>query len=191
MHKEKRLWQGGGLSKILLCHGESAPHRFILSAPLMPMACNPEEEKESNAYWGKGAPLVEKLRSIYPTPEFSPLCAPELLKGEPFDTSADLWVLGALIYELTFGSSCPCPDAKGNFSAPKERIPPSLNVLLRGLLHPNPQARLQIDQVLSGHFLSAPAVAHVQSLHSCVFQEVAAKKYTFIPIGASSKEEGF
>ena len=78
--------------------------------------------------------------------------APELLRGEPFDTRSDIWSLGVLLYEMAAGAK-PFSGATGfevsaailhEQPAPlPARVPSSLDQIIRRCLEKDPRGRYQ------------------------------------------------
>ena len=85
--------------------------------------------------------------------------APEILKGFPYSTKADIWSLGVLLFELLFGS-CPYEDKTlagliSQFDIKQLTFPRDVNpisksteTLLRRLLTIDPKQRIEWDDIM-------------------------------------------
>ena len=88
--------------------------------------------------------------------------APEILKGDEYDDKSDLWSLGIIIYVLYFKKYPFNSKTISNILKQIENVDnlpiktenPDLNDLIKGLLNPNPQNRLNWDQYFLHPFLS-------------------------------------
>lgn len=84
--------------------------------------------------------------------------APEVLGKQPQDEKVDVWALGCILYEMTTFShafSSTSAIQRGEFAPLPESLSPELAGLLPRLLHPNPQQRPSLVELLS-----LPAVRH-------------------------------
>lgn len=100
-----------------------------------------------------------KTDTICGTPAY---LSPEMLKGDPYDFSVDIWALGILMYELASGTT---PFYHKNRIAMSKRIlnaetpyPPNFSVelksLLDGLLKKDPKERFTVADVKNHAFFS-------------------------------------
>ena len=88
--------------------------------------------------------------------------APEILKGDKYDDKSDLWSLGIIIYVLYFKKYPFNSKTISNILKQIENVDnlpiktenPDLNDLIKGLLNPNPQNRLNWDQYFLHPFFS-------------------------------------
>jgi len=106
--------------------------------------------------------------------------SPEQAKGLPVDKRADVWAFGVVLYEMLVGGTLFAGDTVGDTLAAvirkdvdleklPESTPPPLRRLLRRCLERNPKnrlhsiadARIVIDEVLSGRFEQETSVASV------------------------------
>ena len=84
--------------------------------------------------------------------------APEVLGKQPQDEKVDVWALGCILYEMTTFShafSSTSAIQRGEFAPLPESLSPELAGLLPRLLHPDPQQRPSLAQLLG-----MPAVRH-------------------------------
>jgi len=104
------------------------------------------------------SPTTVFLSSIKGTPLYM---APELVREQPYDLSADLWSLGVILYELFVGlppfySDCLYAIANSIIEDTVTYPPhmsPELRSLLQGLLHKDPWQRLSWPDLLEHPFL--------------------------------------
>ena len=98
------------------------------------------------------------LTSIKATPLYM---APELVKEQPYDLTADLWSLGVILYELFVDLppfytnsiySLPNSIIKDPVTYPPH-MSPELRSFLQGLLHKDPRQRLSWPDLLEHPFL--------------------------------------
>ncbi|CAD8189579.1 unnamed protein product [Paramecium pentaurelia] len=112
--------------------------------------------------------LADFTHSIYsPQQERSTQCgslayiSPEIIKGENYDKSTDMWSLGVLAYELCSGET-PWEDLSylemqqiilsGNIRFPS-KFTPELKDFIKNLIHIDPKNRMNTKQVLNHPWL--------------------------------------
>jgi serine/threonine protein kinase len=113
----------------------------------------------------RGELLTDRLGTTY-------YWAPELLSGNGYDQSVDMWAFGVLFYRLLTGKF-PFPDSKREFAAFKwsvlrgaydkdhlfdAQVTDCARDLVSGLLKPNPEERLTADKALD-HLFYEPLFA--------------------------------
>ena len=92
-----------------------------------------------------------------------PAQAPEVLEGESYDASADLWSVGTIIYQCLTGKppfkatsiqglQALLKSTGGRVDMP-ELVSPELRTLLAALLQPDPKRRLTYEQFFKHPFL--------------------------------------
>lgn len=80
--------------------------------------------------------------------------APEVLMGDHYDTTADYWSLGVLLFEMAFGWSPFYAETTeqmyknvtvGNIRFPRDALSPAGKRFLKGLMNRNPEHRIGAD----------------------------------------------
>ncbi|XP_075877367.1 PAS domain-containing serine/threonine-protein kinase [Nelusetta ayraudi] len=86
-------------------------------------------------------------------------CSPEVLQGNSYEgPELEMWSLGVLLYTLLFSENPFCDveeilDAKLNLPFP---LSSDLQVVLSGLLQPDPSQRMSLDELLLQSWISQP-----------------------------------
>ncbi|KAM3865941.1 PAS domain-containing serine/threonine-protein kinase [Diretmus argenteus] len=86
-------------------------------------------------------------------------CSPEVLQGNPYEgPELEMWSLGVLLYTLLFGENpfCGVEEILGANLKPPFPISPELYGVLSGLLQPDPNQRMTLDQLLLQSWISQP-----------------------------------
>lgn len=86
-------------------------------------------------------------------------CSPEVLKGNPYSgPELELWSLGVLLYTLLFGENPFCDMEETLQSKLKSPFPvsPDLHAMLSGMLQPDPQQRMTLEQLLLQPWIRQP-----------------------------------
>ena len=99
--------------------------------------------------------------------------APEINEGFTHDSRVDLWSLGAILYTLLCGTF-PFPGsgealkrhkARGYVEFEAVTVSPAAQNLVRGLLQPNPNKRMSLEDILRHEWMTKPdAVLRRQEL---------------------------
>uniref|UniRef100_A0A667XDT4 PAS domain-containing serine/threonine-protein kinase n=1 Tax=Myripristis murdjan TaxID=586833 RepID=A0A667XDT4_9TELE len=86
-------------------------------------------------------------------------CSPEVLQGNPYEgPELEMWSLGVLLYTLLFSENPFCGVGEILEAKFKPPFPVSqeLHGVLCGLLHPDPDQRMTLDQLLLQSWISQP-----------------------------------
>lgn len=119
------------------------------------------------------------LTSIKGTPLYM---APEIIDEKPYDHTADLWALGCILYECFVGRPPFYAESiikmvalvtKARIAWPSN-MPPLMTDFLQGLLHKEPQKRLNWPHLLHHPFISPPLLPDLP--YTCPEKSLAHKK---------------
>ncbi|XP_070988693.1 PAS domain-containing serine/threonine-protein kinase [Oncorhynchus clarkii lewisi] len=86
-------------------------------------------------------------------------CSPEVLKGNPYGgPELELWSLGVLLYTLLFGENpfCDMEETLQSKLKPPFPVSPDLHAMLSGMLQPDPQQRMTLEQLLLQPWIRQP-----------------------------------
>ncbi|XP_039617712.1 PAS domain-containing serine/threonine-protein kinase [Polypterus senegalus] len=102
-------------------------------------------------------------------------CSPEVLMGNPYEgPELEMWSLGVALFTLVFGENPFCEleeTLAAEIKLPFE-VSTELHTLLCCLLHPDPQQRLKLEQLIGAPWLSQPL-----NLASYSWEEVCPPNY--------------
>jgi len=90
--------------------------------------------------------------------------SPEIIRKQPYNYKTDVWSLGVLLYEMAaltrpfVGTLETLPQVivKGTYAPLGDHYSPGLHDLVAGLLHVDPDQRLDLTSALQGDVLSGP-----------------------------------
>jgi serine/threonine protein kinase len=130
--------------------------------------------------------------------------SPEQAKGKPADRRADVWAFGVVLFEMLTGKQLFAGETAAETLAsvikeepPFERLPsdtpPAIRNLLRRCLEKNVKRRLQhigearivIEDLLSGNAPAEPAVAHRKSREGILVAIAAVAVVASLALGAT------
>ena len=153
------------LAVTLSClHGRGIVHRDIKNENILRDDSN--RPKIADFGYAVSCPEEKIRKGMKGTPYYM---APEVIRNEPYDAKADVWSLGVLYYNLKTGGEYPHQqeDLLPNpvsylFCVGGAKAPPELGKineaplkdLLTGMLEPNPEKRLSIDDVVQHPYFS-------------------------------------
>ncbi|OGN71729.1 MAG: hypothetical protein A3G30_04050 [Chlamydiae bacterium RIFCSPLOWO2_12_FULL_49_12] len=153
------------LAVTLSClHGRGIVHRDIKNENILRDDSN--RPKIADFGYAVSCPEEKIRKGMKGTPYYM---APEVIRNEPYDAKADVWSLGVLYYNLKTGGKYPhlqedlLPDPISYlYCVGLATTPPKLGKineaplkdLLTGMLEPNPEKRLSIDDVVQHPYFS-------------------------------------
>ncbi|HCJ83795.1 MAG TPA: hypothetical protein DHV41_00005, partial [Parachlamydiales bacterium] len=153
------------LAVTLSClHGRGIVHRDIKNENILRDDSN--RPKIADFGCAVSCPEEKIRKGMKGTPYYM---APEVIRNEPYDAKADVWSLGVLYYNLKTGGKYPhlqedlLPDPISYlYCVGLATTPPKLGKineaplkdLLTGMLEPNPEKRLSIDDVVQHPYFS-------------------------------------
>jgi len=153
------------LAVTLSClHGRGIVHRDIKNENILRDDSN--RPKIADFGYAVSCPEEKIRKGMKGTPYYM---APEVIRNKPYDAKADVWSLGVLYYNLKTGGKYPhlqedlLPDPISYlYCVGLATTPPKLGKineaplkdLLTGMLEPNPEKRLSIDDVVQHPYFS-------------------------------------
>ncbi|MGH0146823.1 UNVERIFIED_CONTAM: hypothetical protein FKN15_024073 [Acipenser sinensis] len=105
------------------------------------------------------AALLEPGKLFYTFCGTLEYCSPEVLMGNPYEgPELEMWSLGVALYTLLFGENpfCEVEETMEAELRPPAPVSSELQALLSCLLHPDPQERMRLEELLQVPWLSQP-----------------------------------
>ncbi|XP_033894671.3 PAS domain-containing serine/threonine-protein kinase [Acipenser ruthenus] len=105
------------------------------------------------------AALLEPGKLFYTFCGTLEYCSPEVLMGNPYEgPELEMWSLGVALYTLLFGENpfCEVEETMEAELRPPAPVSSELQTLLSCLLHPDPQERMRLEELLQVPWLSQP-----------------------------------
>ncbi len=157
------------VSAMEFAHSKGVAHRDLKLDNILLDKDGSGRLKAFVADWGFATYFNPSDRALNDAIGSLPYASPELLLGKRyFGPEIDVWALGVILFTMVAGRLPFGPDGqqstRANISACRWEAPAhlstSLRELLRGMLHPNADARLSVFDVAASTWLSAAHEAH-------------------------------
>ncbi|KAH3760616.1 CMGC SRPK kinase [Pelomyxa schiedti] len=150
----------------------SATNEETCASPVAPPASVPELLSRFNIKivdFGNGAWIHKRFTNDIQTRQYR---APEVILRGPWDTSADMWSLACMVFELITGDLLFTPKASKSFTKEDDHLAQMIE-----LLGPIPQAQRVSGRRCSEFFNARGFLRHISSLRMWPLEKVLFEKY--------------